>query len=241
MSKFQPVNGIRTIGILGGMGPESTALFYQKIIEQCQKLYRAKYDQDYPEMFIYSLPLPDPVRGIKNGTLPVLIDGLRKLESFGSDFIAIPCNTINCFLPEMRKCIPIPIIGIIEEALGKIELERSKSVGLLATTPTIENSLYKSNKIKIIAPQKNDQKIVNKVICNILAGKKLDKDKKVLGKIVGSLINEGAEAIVLGCTDLPLLIKQEDYDVKIFDTVEILAESTVRYATGIVNKEVSSK
>ncbi len=230
----------KKIGVLGGMGPESTALFYQKVIEQCQ-LYGAKYDEDYPEIFIYSLPLPDPVRGIKNGTLPVLIGGLRKLESFGSDFIAIPCNTINCFLPEMRKCATIPIIGIIEETLKKIQLERCKNVGLLATTPTIENNLYKSDKIKIITPRRSDQKTVNKVICTILAGKKLDKDKKVLRRIVGSLINCGAEAIILGCTDLPLLIKQEDYDVKIFDTVEILAESTVRYATGIVNKEVSSK
>ncbi|HLD57761.1 MAG TPA: amino acid racemase [archaeon] len=238
MSKFQLAKGMRRIGILGGMGPESTALFYQKIIEQCQKLYGAKYDQDYPKIFIYSLPLPDPVRGIRDGTLRVLTNGLKKLESFGADFIAIPCNTINCFLPEMRKCIQIPIVGIIEETIGKIESERYKKVGLLATIPTIENNLYKSDKIKIITPLKRDQKTVNKVICNILAGKKLDEDKKLVGRIIRNLLDRGAEAIVLGCTDLPLLIKQEDYDVKIFDTVEILAESTVRYATGIVNKEV---
>ncbi len=231
----------KKIGVLGGMGPESTALFYQKIVQQCQKLYGAKYDEDYPEIFIYNLPLPDPVRGIKGGTLSILMGGLKKLECFGVDFIAIPCNTINCFLPEMRKCIQIPIVGIIEETLKKIELERCKNVGLLATIPTIENNLYKSDKIKVITPWKKDQKTVNKVICNILAGKKLDKDKKVVGRMIRSLINGGAEAIVLGCTDLPLLIKQEDYDVKIFDTVEILAESTVRYAAEIINKEVSSK
>ncbi|MBI2675925.1 MAG: aspartate/glutamate racemase family protein [Candidatus Aenigmarchaeota archaeon] len=104
------------------MGPESTAIFYQSVILQCQKQYHAQYDEDYPEIFIYNLPIPDVVEGIRSPSkiLPVLIKGIRKLESIGVDFIAVPCNTVQYFFEDMRKSCSIPILNIIEETAKKV-------------------------------------------------------------------------------------------------------------------------
>ena len=118
----------KKIGILGGMGPEATAELYLKIIKIFQDKFGAKYDSDYPEIMIYNLPLPDVVEKIDQSSKikEMLVKGVQKLESWGVDFIAIPCNTVNFFLPEMRTAVSIPILSILEETakeVNKLELK----------------------------------------------------------------------------------------------------------------------
>lgn len=224
----------KIIGILGGMGPESTALFYQKIIQQCQKQYGAKLDEDYPEIFIYNLPIPNIVEGLKESSkiLPILVKGAKKLESIGVNFIVIPCNTATYFLENIRKEILVPILSIIEEVAKKVKAEGYKKVGLLATETTVDNKIYKKDfdkyTVELITPEEQDK--VTEVIFNILAGKKLEKDKEELKQIIKNLGNKGAEAIVLGCTDISVLLQQEEIDMKLFDSVEVYAEVTVGFA-----------
>ncbi len=225
----------KIIGVLGGMGPESTAIFYHELIIQCQKQYGAKYDEDYPEIFIYNLPIPDVVEGLKTPekTLKVLVRGAKKVESIGVGFLVIPCNTAHYFFDGIKKEISIPFLSIIEETAKKIKSKKYKKVGLLATETTINSKIYDKiftdYGIGIIVPKEQDK--VTKIILNILAGKKLEKDKQDLKKIIEMLKNKGAEAIVLGCTDLPILLKPEEIDLEAFDTIEILAESAIKYAT----------
>lgn len=224
----------KIIGVLGGMGPESTAIFYHELIIQCQKQYGAKYDEDYPEIFIYNLPIPDVVDGLKKPekTLQVLVKGAKKLESIGVDFIVMPCNTANYFYGDIKKEISIPFLSITEETAKKIKSNQYNKVGLLATRTTIKYKIYNKDfdkfGIGLIVPDKQE-KITN-IILNILAGKKLDKDREELKKIIEKLKDNGAETIIIGCTDIPILLKQEDVDIKIFDTVEILAESAIKFA-----------
>ncbi|MEK7171277.1 MAG: amino acid racemase [Patescibacteria group bacterium] len=234
----------KIIGILGGMGPESTAIFYQAIIKQCQKQYGAKYDEDYPEIFIYNLPIPNIVDGLKKPeeTLKMLVEGANKIDSIGVDFMVMPCNTAHYFYPGMAKSISMPFICIFLATAKKIKSEGYRKVGFLATETTIEyksfDKDFEKNGIELILPDERDQKKLTKIIFNILAGKKLKKDKRQLQQIIKNLKRKGAEAIVLACTDIPILLKQEDADIKIFDTVEILAESTVKYATGKIGNEI---
>ena len=234
----------KIIGILGGMGPESTAIFYQAIIKQCQKQYGAKYDEDYPEIFIYNLPIPNIVDGLKKPeeTLKMLVEGANKIDSIGVDFMVMPCNTAHYFYPGMAKSISMPFICIFLATAKKIREEGYKKVGFLATETTIEyksfDKDFEKNGIELILPDERDQKKLTKIIFNILAGKKLKKDKRQLQQIIKNLKRKGAEAIVLACTDIPILLKQEDADIKIFDTVEILAESTVKYAIGKIGDEI---
>ncbi len=231
-----PQKCMKTIGVLGGMGPESTAMFYQELIKQCQKQYGAQYDKDYPEILIYNLPIPDIVEGLGNPerVLPALIEGIKRLESIGVDFITMPCNTAEYFYRDMKKEISIPFLSIIEETAKKVKSVGYKKVGLLATETTIVNGNYNSAfekfEIGLVVPEEQDK--VTRIILNILAGKKLEKDKEVLKTIIRGLKNKGAEAIILGCTDIPVLLKQDDVNVEVFNTIEVLAESTIRYATG---------
>ena len=114
----------------------------------------------------------------------------------------------------------------------KVKSNNFNKVGLLATGTTVKYKIYSKDfdkfGIELVVPE--EQEKVTKVIMNILAGKKLEKDKEELKQIIEKLKNNGAEAIVLGCTDIPILLQQEDIDIKVFDTVEVLAESTIKFA-----------
>ena len=116
----------KIIGVLGGMGPESTAIFYHELILQCQKQYGAQYDEDYPEIFIYNLPIPDVVKGLKTPqkTLKILVKGAKKIESMGVDFIVMPCNTAHYFYEDMKKEISIPFLSITEETVKKVKSKK---------------------------------------------------------------------------------------------------------------------
>ncbi len=234
----------KIIGVLGGMGPESTAIFYHTLIQQCQKQYGAQYDDDYPEIFIYNLPIPDVVEGLTRPkeTLAMLIKGAKKIESIGVDFMVMPCNTAHYFYPDMAKSISMPFICIFLATAKKIKSKGYKKVGFLATETTIKYKSYdkdfEKNGITLILPDQNDQEKLTKIIMNILAGRKLDADKEALKQIIGSLKTKGAKAIVLACTDLPILLKQKDVEIEVFDTVEILAEATIQYSIGTIGNEI---
>ncbi len=226
------------------MGPESTAIFYQALIQQCQRLYGAYLDKDYPEIFIYNLPIPDVVEQLETPqqTAKVLTDASKKLIKFGADFLAMPCNTVHYFYPEIIKYIDRPFICIFLATAKKIRLSGLKRVGFLSTETTLKLKSYgddfSRNGIELIVPSPLEQADVNQIIVNILAGKKNTNDKNRLIEISNSLKVRGAEGVVLACTDLPILLKQEDIRLKLFDTVDILAEATIQYCLGKIGDEI---
>jgi aspartate racemase len=228
------VRPTKIIGVLGGMGPEATALFYQLLIEQCQKQYGAQLDEDYPEIFIYNLPIPNILKGINEGdqVLNYLVGGAKKLESVGVDFLVMPCNTATYFYKNIVKEISVPFLSIVAETAKRIKSQGYKKVGLLATETTVQTGLYftelEKNGVELITPK--NQTAVDQAILNILAGKKLAQDKKALGIIVQEMEKRGAKGIVLGCTDLPILVKQKDLNIRAFNSLEILAEATINYS-----------
>lgn len=264
----------KIIGVLGGMGPASTAIFYQAVIRECQKQYFAQYDSDYPEIFIYNLPIPDIVQGLKEPgkTLEMLAAGARKLQSIGADFIVMPCNTAHYFYPGMAKSIDIPFICIFLAAAKKIASKGYSKIGFLATETTVQYKSYdrdfEKNGIELILPDDENQQKLTRIILNILAGKKLLEDKNDLLAIIRRLKKCGAEAVLLACTDLPILLSEADFsifdknscfkpsvlsddnksrdfilrqgrlDIELFDTVDILAEATIKYATGKIGNEI---
>jgi aspartate racemase len=220
----------KTIGILGGMGPEATAELYLQIVRIFQKEYGAKYDDDFPEIVIINLPIPDVVENptAEEEVRKMLVDGVKKLEAAGSDFIAIPCNTVMYYLKEMQDAVSIPILSILEETAKEVRKQEFSKIGVLGTEMTVSKNIYGdvlSNK-ELIYPTLEEQKKTTKVIMNILIGEKKTEDKNFLLGVVEGLKLRGAEKVILGCTELPLLISGEDF----FDTIEILAEAVVRNA-----------
>jgi aspartate racemase len=223
----------KTIGVLGGMGPESTALFYQQVIQQCRKQYGARYDQDFPRIVIYNLPIPNIFEKVEApGKLSQqLVEAAKKLQSIGADFIVMPCNTVHYFYDNIKNNLSIPVLSIVEETANKVKSRGCKQIGILGTTTTIESGIYNKDlkkwDITILFPKQQNE--VTTIIDHILTGKKSGEDKSKLKQIIGKLKQDGAEGVILGCTEFPLLLQQEEMNIEIFDTLNILAESTVRY------------
>lgn len=220
---------MKTIGILGGMGPEATAQLYLEIIRLFQQQYGAKYDADFPEMVIVNLPLPDVVENPETEKVieQMLIYGVKKIESAGATFIAIPCNTAISFLPAMQKMVSIPIVSIVEETAKNVQKWKLDVVGIVGTEMTLRKNTYGKalGGTKLIVPKVEDQKATTQIIMNILAGRKERNDQERLLRIIRELKRRGAEKVIMGCTELPLLISENE---DVIDTIKILARATVR-------------
>ncbi len=224
---------MKIAGILGGFGPEATAKFQLEIVE----LFRAQKIKTRPPLLIWNTPIPLSVekklvlesKGIKN-FLPFLIDGARKLERGGADFLIIPCNTLHLLINDLQKSVDLPIINLIEATTEFLSNKKINSVGIMANSVMIESSLHQwslmGKGIKPIVPSKNEQIVINKTIDQILANENLSKAEKTLRQISKNLQAKGAKDILLACTDLQQIFPKIK-DMRIHDTLQILAETTV--------------
>lgn len=227
----------KIIGVLGGMGPEASSALYQNIIEYAQSDHGAVQDKDYPPVFMYSLPLQGfDETGIRDKDLVVsqLVEGVKKLELAGSDLIIIACNTVHFFYDEMLKATDTPIFNIIEETAQTVRREGIQKVGLLASESTCKLGLYQDKfnplGIDVILPDQPQQEKLNEIIEHVMGGKQGGADLKTLQRITENYANQGAEAVVLGCTELPLVINQSLTEIKLYNSIEIIVQKAVDYS-----------
>ncbi len=227
----------KTIGVLGGMGAAASANFYQSLVEIAQKKFHSKNDDDFPAIWIYNLPITDfdetGFVNLENVKLQ-LIKSLKKLENVGSDFITIPCNTVHYLLKEMTATIKIPILSILETTAKVVQKESFKKVGLLNSQSTGQYQLYEKTfeKFDIVtySVTNKEQLQVNQTIRHVITGNQGQHDIDGLNKIVRRFQQQGAEAIILGCTELPLAFSQKNCDLPVFNTTMILAEASLTYS-----------
>ncbi len=226
----------KIIGILGGMGPEATIDLFYKII----KFTSAEKDQDHLRIIIDNNPkIPDrtaAILGKGEDPLLALQQTARNLEKAGADFIIIPCNTAHYFLPSIQESVKIPILNMIEETAKETQkrIPQIQKVGLLASIGVYETKLYhqrfKKFNIEVISPEEKDKEEVMKAIYAIKAGDLSEGVKKSILKIAQELIDRGAGAIIAGCTEIPLIIKEGDISVPIIDPTQVLAKAAVQKA-----------
>lgn len=222
----------KKLGILGGMGPEATASLYLNIIKHCQKKFGAKYNSDFPHIIINSVPIPDGKmwNGFnKNLVIETLEENCKLLEKAKVDFIVIPCNSVHHFIGVMRNTVEIPVLSIVEETTRNIQKKNINNVSIFATHFTISTRIYEQylsrNSINLIKPTIEQQEQVDRIIIKIESGRRSKSDKDALMNIIEGLQEKGAEGMILGCTEIPLLIKEKDISIPLFDTIDILAES----------------
>lgn len=221
------------IGILGGMGPEASAYFYHLLIEIAQEKYHAVQDTDYPPVVIYNMPLNDfDETGVRDAdsVRAQLIDGVQKLESFGSRYIVIACNTVHQFYTDMQAAVSVPIINIVDEAVNEAKRRGYKKVLLLTSESTNTSGLYRSAcesaALESISVGASEQKILNDIILRVMAGSQGQADIRAVDDIVKSL--EGtADAVLLGCTELPLAVSEGDIDIPVLNSNRIVLESVL--------------
>lgn len=226
----------KVAGILGGMGPEATIDFFARVVA----LTPARTDQDHLRIIIDNNPkIPDRTEAIltKDKSLfPILAKTARNLERAGVDFIVIPCNTVHYFYEDLRREISIPILHMIREVAYAVRasLPGCKRLGLLATTGTVVSNLYqeefRTTGSEVIVPDPQHQAEVMNAILNIKGGYSKNKASKKLIETANILIERGAGALILGCTEVSLVIKARDFTIPVFDSTEILAEATVKFA-----------
>jgi len=228
----------KIVGILGGMGPESTAELFLKIIQATP----AKKDQDHLRIIIdNNTKVPDRtdsiLRGEKEKILEAMKESLSGLENYGAEIIAIPCNTIHFYWDDITALTKVPIINMIQEVSLFIEdgYSRIKKAGLLATTGTIVGQIYQRYIQKnIVVPNNGNQKKLMDAIYGKSGIKAGGKGKDILRKfeeVSESLRNKGAEVIISGCTEISLVVGKAIVGLPVIDPLEILAKSIVREAT----------
>ena len=227
---------LKTIGLIGGMSWESTVTYYKIINETVKErlggLHSAK-------CILYSVDFQEIEECQANGNWEksgeILGEAANNLEKAGADFIVICTNTMHKVVDQIKEKISIPILHIAEMTAEKILEKGLKNIALLGTKYTMEQDFYKSKLIEkginVIIPDKNDIEIINEVIYDELClGTINSNSKKKFLEIVDKLRNKGAEGIILGCTEIGLLIKNADTDVPLFDTAIIHAEQAAIYS-----------
>ncbi len=221
---------MKTIGMIGGMSWESTVTYYRIINETIKRelggFHSAKillYSVDFDEIEKYQSS------GEWDKSADLLSDAAERLEKAGADFIIICTNTMHKVAPQMSKHISIPIIHIAEATAEKLKERGITTVGLLGTKYTMTQDFYKTkltdSGIKVVIPNDEDIETVNAVIYNELClGNIREESKEKYLAIIKKLADSGAQGVILGCTEIGLLIRQEDLDLPVFDTTLIHAE-----------------
>ena len=227
---------MKTIGLIGGMSWESSHEYYRIINETVKELlgglHSAKclmYSFDFEE--IESLQHQGKWLDLEQ----LVIEVAQRLETGGADLIVICTNTVHKVADEVQKNINIPLLHIVDATAEKISQKGLKKIGLLGTKFTMEEEFYKGKLseygFEVLIPEEEERQILHDVIYNeLVVGNLKQSSKKQFLNIIQKLKNKGAEGIILGCTEIPLLIKQEDVDIPLFDTTTIHARSAVKYA-----------
>lgn len=225
----------KKIGIIGGVGPQSTNFIYEKIIQFSQLKYKAKNNADYPNLIIESIPVPDFISNRNNikKAKRMLVEAVKTLSDCGVTRLCIGSNTVHILLDKLKKYTKIPFISMVDLVVEKCAKNNFKKVGIFGTPTLINSNLYleklKKNNIEGINPSEKQIKIIEENIKNIIAGKLNNSSKEVYVNLVKDFYKKGCDAIILGCTELPLIMDYKKYGKKIISSDEILAEKIADY------------
>ncbi|MBN1682036.1 amino acid racemase [Candidatus Bathyarchaeota archaeon] len=226
----------KRIGILGGLTPESTITYYMHIVHKYHENYG---NHGYPECVIYGVSFQKYEDWMKTedweSIEKALLEGLRNLRMAGVDFAVIATNTMHILFDKLQAQVDFPLLSIVDATAEAIKSKSLTNVGLIGTSFTMSKPFYRGglakHGIEVITPNKADQDYIGKVIFEELSiGKIREESRQGYLKIIGELVDKGAQGIVLGCTEIPLLIRQRDTNVPVFDTATIHAEKALQYA-----------
>jgi len=229
----------KTIGVLGGMGPEATKDLFGKIIANTP----ASVDQEHLRVIIDSNPhVPDRTAAILRGgesPVPVMKAGAEALKRAGADFIVIPCVSAHFFLEELRSQITLPVISIFDATVEHIRTAHPhiRKIGLLATIGTLEGGRFQDclerGGIGTLLPDHADREKIMRAVYEIKgadAGRSRSEIGREVRDVANRLLAQGAQGIVAGCTEIPLVLRSDDLSAPLFDTLLLLARAAIKEA-----------
>lgn len=235
------VENLKTIGLLGGMSWESSSEYY-RIINQA--VNRKLGGHHSAKCVMYSMNFEE-IKRLQHSNrwdeaTELMIKGAQHIEKGGADFLIICTNTMHKMASEIQQHITIPLLHIADATARRIKDQGINRIGLLGTKFTMEEDFYKGTLIanynlKVNIPTQEKRQVVHDIIYKELClGKIKESSKKEYQKIINDLMNNGIEGVILGCTEISLLINQNDISIPIFDITEIHAQTAVDYALGIL-------
>jgi len=230
---------MKKLGVLGGMGPAASAEFINRLIAQTP----ASCDQEHIPFVLWSDPrVPDRSTSLRNGdNLPLswLLEGIQGLKNAGCNCIVIPCNTAHFWFDEMKKRASwnskiIHIVDSVADALRDVNVTNS-TIGIIGTQATIELGLYQYmlNKLgwNCITPTKEEMDTLVQPAINLIKANNIEAAQPLIMNVVNRLIDSGAKAVVLGCTELPLAVKQtEEQGIPLINSIDSLVKATLLWS-----------
>jgi aspartate racemase len=226
----------RILGIIGGMGPEATVDFYREIV----RLTPAARDQEHIPVLIYSNPqVPERTKAILEGgdsPLPLMIETARLLERSGAGLLAMPCNTAHYYFQPLQASVGIPILNMIELTVRAFlqRIPEGRKAGLLATSGTVRSGIYQEvfarHGVELMAADAAGQSSIMGGIGQIKASAHNDDTSRMFEAIGARLVRAGAQAVVLGCTEIPLAFREARVDYVTLNATRVLAQAAVNWA-----------
>lgn len=226
---------MKAIGIIGGLGPESTVDYYQSII----KAFRVEGSLAAPELIIYSVNIEEVLGLVAakewNHLVYLLVAKIKALHRAGADFAVISANTPHIVFDEVQAKSPIPLLSIVTATLNKAKDLKLKKVGLLGTKFTMAENFFappfSAQGITVVVPAPADQDYIHeKLMREIELGIIVDETRKGLLAVIERMIaQEEIDAVILGCTELPLILDNSEFDIPFLNTTAIHVESIVNY------------
>lgn len=224
---------MKTAGIIGGLGPETTAEFYLEIIFGCYQ----KNKENRPPVMIWNVPLKYKIEeelltkaSGEERYIPYLVEAARRLEKGGADFLVMPCNSLHIFIDKIRKSVKIPVLSVVEETIKFLRAEKISEVGVLETGSSLKKKLYtsalKKAGIKQVLPDEFDQGKIGRIINNIVLNRHANRDRTELLEIINKFADKKVKNVILACTDLQLLIPSHPR-LRIYDTMKIFSDAAV--------------
>lgn len=232
---------MKKIGIVGGLGPESTLYYYRIFIDLCRQT--EELDGGYPELVIFSVNMKQIMAlrsgGQENAAQLKLVEAIDSLHKAGADFAIIACNAMHQYYDEIASKSPIPLLSIVEETCKKVaRLELSK-VGLFGAAPTMKTGFYQkvfgNSGISMVVPSDEEQAYISgKVVAELAHGIFADETRDAYLKIARRMKEEELiQGLILGCTEIPLLLGkscEENLNIPLFDTSLIHMQAALRYS-----------
>ena len=233
----------KTIGIIGGMGPLATADLFRKIVLNTD----APNDQEHLRVLIdNNTAIPDRTSALLRGgenPVPQMVKSARLLEQMGAELLLIPCNTAHCFHKAVQQSVAVPVLHMIQVTAKVLKDQGVDTVGLLATDGTVRCGLYErvcaEYGITTLCPEEAEQKAVMDLIYNGVKAGRADYDASTVQETIKHLLQRGAKAIILGCTELPLAVTMYGLKAPFVDPTLELARAAIVAANGICVKEPS--
>ena len=231
---------MKTIGLIGGVSPQSTLRYYEKINDITQKLLGKHHSA---KLVLVSVDFEEIVffltQGAWDKVKEIILQGCLTLETCGVDYIAICSNTMHKVVHSISNSIQVPFIHILDAVIDNINKEKYKKIGLIGTTYTMEENFHKNYiterlNVEIEIPSSSARDEINAIIFNELCRNTLtDFSKKALISVISQFFGRGVEAVILGCTELHFAFSQIDVCIPVLDTTQLHADSLVKKANSV--------